>query len=256
MLLEVRDLTKHFGGIRAIEEVRFRVRAGSIMSVIGPNGAGKTTLFNCLTGLTQPTKGRIFFLDTEITGLQPDDVVRLGIARTFQNIRLFKEMSVLENVVVSQHCRTKSGLFASILRTNIFKTEDKTIREKAFEYLELVGLEDFAETLAVNLPYGHQKKLEIARAIATGPRLMLLDEPTAGMNPQETLEMMELIKKLQGLGKTIILIEHDMRVVMGISENIVVLDHGVKIAEGTPSEIKRNPMVIEAYLGKEINART
>lgn len=250
-LLEVRDLTKHFGGIRAIEEVRFRVREGSITSIIGPNGAGKTTLFNCLTGITQPTKGRVSFLDTEITGFRPSSIVKLGIARTFQNIRLFKEMSVIENIMVSQHCRTGAGLFASILRGNAFKKEERIIEEKALEYLELVGLEDFTETLSWNLPYGSQKRLEIARAIATEPRLILLDEPTAGMNPQETSEMMELIKKLQKLGKTIILIEHDMKVVMGISENIVVLDHGVRIAEGTPGEIRKNPLVIEAYLGKE-----
>ncbi|MBI4690550.1 MAG: ABC transporter ATP-binding protein [Nitrospirae bacterium] len=250
-LLEVRDITKHFGGIRALEEVRFRVKEGSIMSIIGPNGAGKTTLFNCLTGITKTTKGNIFFLDTEITALKPHNIVRLGIARTFQNIRLFKEMSVIENVMVSQHCRTGSGLVASVLRNNVFKQEEKTIREKALEYLELSGIEDFAEVTAANLSYGSQKRLEIARVIATEPRLILLDEPTAGMNPQETLEMMGLIKNLQGLGKTIILIEHDMKVVMGISENIVVLDHGVKIAEGTPEDIRKNPLVIEAYLGKE-----
>ncbi|MBI1811014.1 MAG: ABC transporter ATP-binding protein [Nitrospirae bacterium] len=250
-LLEVRDLTKHFGGIRAIEEVRFRAKEGSIMSIIGPNGAGKTTLFNCLTGITRPTKGAISFFDREITGLKPDSIVRLGVARTFQNIRLFREMTVIENVMVSQHCRTQSGLLSAIIRSSSFRDEEKAIREKALEYLELVGLEAYSDTIAGSLPYGSQKRLEIARAIATEPRLILLDEPTAGMNPQETGEMMGLIKKLQELGKTIILIEHDMKVVMGISENIVVLDHGVKIAEGTPSEIKSNPMVIEAYLGKE-----
>lgn len=250
-LLEVRDITKHFGGIRAVEEIRFRVREGSIMSIIGPNGAGKTTLFNCLTGITRPTKGAIFFIENDITGFQPNNIVKLGIARTFQNIRLFKEMSVLENVMVSQHCRTNAGLFAAILGGVAFRAEEKAIRERSLEYLELVGLENSAETIAANLPYGSQKRLEIARAIATEPRLILLDEPTAGMNPQETSGMMELIKKLQELGKTIILIEHDMKVVMGISENIVVLDHGVKIAEGTPEEIRSNPLVIEAYLGKE-----
>lgn len=249
-LLEVRDLTKHFGGIRAVEEVRFRVREGSIMSIIGPNGAGKTTLFNCLTGLIKPTKGGIYFLGNNITGLQPNDIVRHGIARTFQNIRLFKEMTVIENVMVSQHCRTNFGLLASIIRGNAFKNEEKAIRERALEYLELVGLGDFTEILAVNLPYGRQKRLEMARTVATEPRLILLDEPTAGMNPQETTEMMGLIKKLQELGKTIILIEHDMKVVMGISEDIIVLDHGVKIAEGPPEDIRRNPMVIEAYLGR------
>lgn len=253
-LLEVRDLTKHFGGIRAIEEVRFRIKEGSIVSIIGPNGAGKTTLFNCLTGITRPTKGTINFYDKDITALPSSEIVKMGIARTFQNIRLFKEMTVLENVMVSQHCRTYSGLLSSIFRSNYFIKEEKAIRERSMEYLALVGLADFSETLSWNLPYGRQKRLEIARAIATEPRLILLDEPTAGMNPQETAEMMGLIKKLQGLGKTIIIIEHDMKVVMGISENIIVLDHGVKIAEGTPEDIKNNPLVIEAYLGKEINA--
>jgi len=250
-LLEVRDLTKHFGGIRAIEEVRFRANEGSITSIIGPNGAGKTTLFNCLTGIIRLTKGAITFSDREIAGLKPDIIVKLGLARTFQNIRLFKEMTVIENVMVSQHCRTKAGFLSAMLRSDRFKNEEKEIREKALEYLELVGLESYADVFAGSLPYGSQKRLEIARVIATEPRLILLDEPTAGMNPQETGEMMELIKKLQELGRTIILIEHDMKVVMGISENIIVLDHGVKIAEGTPSEIRSNPLVIEAYLGKE-----
>ncbi|MBI4685603.1 MAG: ABC transporter ATP-binding protein [Nitrospirae bacterium] len=250
-LLEIRDITKRFGGIRAVEEVRFRVKDGSITSIIGPNGAGKTTIFNCLTGITRPTKGAIGFLDAEITRLKPDKIVKLGISRTFQNIRLFKEMSAIENVMVSQHCRTHSGFLGAITRSRFFKNEEKSIREKALEYLELIGLESSGDMLAGNLPYGSQKRLEIARAIATEPRLILLDEPTAGMNPQETSEMMELIKKLKELGRTVILIEHDMKVVMGISENIIVLDHGVKIAEGNPEEIRKNSLVIEAYLGKE-----
>ncbi|MCE5194708.1 MAG: ABC transporter ATP-binding protein [Nitrospiraceae bacterium] len=253
-LLEVRDMTKHFGGIKAVEEVKFRVQENSILSIIGPNGAGKTTLFNCLTGLIRPTRGNIYFLEQDITRLKANNIVKLGMARTFQNIRLFREMSVLENVMVSHHCRTKTNLIDSILRNRKFIEEDKIVHQKSIEYLELVGLEDVAYTLASNLSYGSQKRLEIARTLATEPRLILLDEPTAGMNPQETSEMMTLIKKLQKLGKTIILIEHDMKVVMGISDNIVVLDHGVKIAEGTPLEIRTNPMVIEAYLGREFNA--
>ncbi len=250
-LLEVRDLTKHFGGIKAVEEVSFKVREGSIMSIIGPNGAGKTTLFNCLTGLTKPTKGKIYFLDKDLASLPPHSIVKLGIARTFQNIRLFREMTVLENVMVAQHSKAKSGLFGSILRPQGFIDEEKTIKEKSIEYIELVGLEDFTNTIAGNLPYGSQRRLEIARALATEPRMVLLDEPTAGMNPQETSEMMDIMKRLQEFGKTIILIEHDMKVVMGISDRIIVLDHGIKIAEGLPDEVRRDQMVIEAYLGKE-----
>ncbi|HET6514757.1 MAG TPA: ABC transporter ATP-binding protein [Thermodesulfovibrionales bacterium] len=248
-LLDVRGLTKHFGGIRAIEDVSFRVREGSIVSIIGPNGAGKTTLFNCLTGLTKPTKGEVHLSDAAITGLPSYRVVALGVARTFQNIRLFREMTVLDNVLVSQHLKIRSGLVAAVIRGKEFLSEEKTAREKAFEYLDFVGLSDSAHIVSSNLPYGDQRRLEIARALATEPVLLLLDEPTAGMNPQETGELMEIIKRLQRLGKTIVLIEHDMKVVMGISETIVVLDHGVKIAEGNPEEIRNDPMVIEAYLG-------
>jgi branched-chain amino acid transport system ATP-binding protein len=251
MILEVRELTKTFGGLKAVEEVSFRVKQGSILSVIGPNGAGKTTLFNCLTGMLSPTKGRIQFEGRDITHRKSYEITALGVARTFQNIRVFGSMTVLENVMIGQHPRSKEGLFTSILGTNRFRKEEKEIKSKALEYLEFVGIQGYADSLAENLPYGDQKRLEIARALATEPKLLLLDEPAAGMNPQETVELMKLINRIREWGKTVVIIEHDMKVVMGISEWIVVLDHGVKIAEGTPYEIRNNHDVIEAYLGKE-----
>lgn len=251
--LEVKGLSKHFGGIRAIEDISFSARNHCIYSIIGPNGAGKTTLFNCLTGYSRPTKGSIKLSDREISGLSPHQISHLGISRTFQNIRLFREMTVIENIIVAQHAKIRTGLVSAVMRTPFFIKEEKVAREKAYEYLELLGLETFADKISGSLSYGAQRRIEIARALATEAFLLLLDEPAAGMNPQETDEMIRIIRNLRELGKTVLLIEHDMKVVMGISEHVMVLDHGTKIAEGTPDEIRNNQMVVEAYLGKEFH---
>ena len=251
-LLAAREISKIFGGLVAVDDVDFAIAPKSIVSIIGPNGAGKTTFFNMLTGLYKPTLGRITFDGRDITGQRPDRITSLGVARTFQNIRLFGTMSAVENVMVGQHARMKAGIFGAILRTPAVRREESRVREHAREMLDYVGLQSSVfDQIAANLSYGDQRRVEIARAIASEPALLLLDEPTAGMNPNESARLTEFMVKLRDeRGLSILLIEHDMKVVMGVSEQITVLDHGQKIAEGKPQEIRENERVVEAYLGK------
>ena len=247
--LEVNGITKAFGGLIAVNDVSFKVDEGEIISIIGPNGAGKTTVFNMLTGVYKIDEGEILFDGKPIHNHAPQEIVKAGISRTFQNIRLFPNLRVIENVLVGTHIRTKYGFLDSLFRLKRYKEEEAALTVKAIKILESIGLGDQINNYACNLPYGDQRKVEIARAIATDAKIILLDEPAAGMNPQESDELMRFIRELRDKGYTIILIEHDMSVVMNISDRIYVIDHGKKIAEGLPEEIASNDRVIEAYLG-------
>lgn len=252
VMLTAENVTKRFGGLVAVNQLNFTLEQGSIVSVIGPNGAGKTTFFNCIAGFYNIDEGRIFFDGTPINGLRPDQIARLGINRTYQNIRLFANMTAIENVLVGQHRHLSAPWITAVLNTPGVRAEEKMAIEEARRLLRYVGLQGRGDILASKLPYGDQRRLEIARALATKPSLLLLDEPTAGMNPTEKQQMTAFIRGLRdGLGITILLIEHEMRVVMGISERITVLNYGEKLAEGTPHEIQTNPLVIEAYLGRD-----
>jgi branched-chain amino acid transport system ATP-binding protein len=251
-LLETRGLSKTFGGLKAVQNVDLRVDANRIVSVIGPNGAGKTTFFNCLSGIYRPDGGGIWLGDREITGHAPHQISKLGMSRTFQNIRLFPEMSVIENVLVAQFQHRSVSPLPLLLRSKRFCNEEKMNRDEAMGFLEFVALAKYADAVSSNLAYGLQRRLEIARALATKPRILLLDEPAAGMNPQETVEMVGLISRIRARGLAIVLIEHHMKVVMSISDEILVLDHGVQIAHGAPEKVRNDPQVIKAYLGEEI----
>lgn len=249
-ILEAQSVCKYFGGLKAVEKVDMKIEEGSIFGIIGPNGAGKTTFFNICSGMYRPTAGKILFQGKDITGLPPESIARLGIARTFQNIQLFRYMTVLENVKIGFHIRTRSGFWNALAHDRRYRQEERFIEDEARAVIEKVGLSSYVDTLASNLPYGLQRKVEIARALALKPRMLLLDEPVAGMNPLETRELSEFIIRLNAEGYTIVVIEHDMKFVMNTCHHILVLNFGQKICEGNPAEVRRNKAVNEAYFGK------